>query len=164
MTTVNNIKGYSPNIGLMRRKLNKRRKNMKSFKKIASELSESPVGKVGRTKDNEADEHIENTDVAKRFKKIVRELGGKTVAKKLLSQMASTTKQVSEGNLSKSPALFLRDNGFKIKDEEYKKHSFELEFYKDSDAKEAYKELKSAGFMEMYSMNMAGSFIGFENL
>jgi|SaaInl8_200m_RNA_FD_contig_61_766361_length_3315_multi_10_in_0_out_0_3 hypothetical protein len=49
-------------------------------------LTESPVGIVGRTGEVDADAHI-TPELIKRFKKIVKELGGKTVATKLLNSM-----------------------------------------------------------------------------
>jgi hypothetical protein len=49
-------------------------------------LSESPVGAVGRTGYNDAKLHV-TPELRQEFKKIVKRLGGKTVAKELLSQM-----------------------------------------------------------------------------
>ena len=43
---------------------------MKNFRELVSDLHESPVGKVGRTKDIEAQEHIENTNLEREFRKI----------------------------------------------------------------------------------------------
>lgn len=55
-------------------------------------VNESPVGMVGRTGYKDAEAHV-TPELRARFKKIVKELGGKTVARKLLSEMNG---QVSE--------------------------------------------------------------------
>jgi hypothetical protein len=132
-------------------------------------LQESPVGSVGRTKDSEAAEHIENSDLAKKFRKIVRELGGKNVARQLLAGMNNSGKKVVESkentNEAKTmnPSTFLIELGYKIKDEKYEKYSFELEFYNAKDAKDAYKDLKDEGFLDYYNMTSADKIIGFED-
>jgi len=52
------------------------------------QLDESPVGSVGRTGSKDAEEYINSTpELRAEFKKIVRKLGGVTVARKLLMQM-----------------------------------------------------------------------------
>lgn len=145
---------------------------MKSFREIIKKenIQESPVGSVGRTKDSEALEHIENSDLARKFRKIVKELGGKAVARNLLSGMnqkgdkvkASDIKGISEAK-TMNPGTFLRDLGFKIKNEKFEKHSFELEFYSAKDAKDAYTELINDDFPDYYNMNTAGKIIGFED-
>jgi len=140
---------------------------MKSFRNLA----ESPVGKVGRTKDSEALTHIENSDVAKRFRKIVRELGGKTVARQLLAGMSPSGNLISvptaKVNIQEaktmSPNKFLRNLGFKLKDEKFEKYGFEIEFFNTKDAKDAYKELTDEGFLDYYNMTSAGKIIGFED-
>jgi len=61
---------------------------MKKFNDILNQLQESPVGKVGRTSGPEAEEYVNNSqDLEKRFKKIVKSMGGKEVAKKALEKM-----------------------------------------------------------------------------
>jgi len=137
---------------------------MKTFKELAYGLSESPVGKVGRTKDSEAKEHIENTDIEKRFKKIVKELGGKAVAKHLLATMFSSTDNIQENTNTNNPSKFIVDLGIKIKDENYNKYSFELEFFKSDDAKKAYTELKKANFLDYYNITLVDKHIEFEEL
>ena len=136
---------------------------MKSFREI---IIESPVGKVGRTKDSEAAEHIENTDLAKQFRKIVKQLGGKNVARQLLAGMNQAGKkvEVSEATETMDPSKFLRDLGYKIKDKKLEKHSFELEFFTPQDAKNAYKELVQGDFLDYYNMTSAGKMIGFESI
>jgi len=195
---------------------------MKSFREIVV-LAESPVGKVGRTKDSEALAHIESSDVAKRFRKIVRELGGVSVATQLLNQYKLdgrkpivvteetelkinatyakkkdstdkvdikdiSPKEVTfyslkkkrkdtlktniflsqyilvEGKMPKtmSASRFLTDLGYKIKKENFDKYSFNLEFFNDKDAREAYNDLCDEGFLELYNMTKVGSIIGFE--
>jgi len=147
---------------------------MKSFREIIKKenIHESLVGQVGRTKDSEALEHIENSDAAKRFRKIVRELGGKTVARQLLAGMSpsgnkvsvSTTKVNIQEAKTMSPNKFLRDLGFKLKDEKFEKYSFSIEFYSDKDCKEAYQELIDNDFADFYMMSRVGKFIEFEDL
>lgn len=154
------------------KKLKKGDKKMKSFREFAEdEVLESPVGQVGRTKDSEALAHIENaSDIQKKFKKIVRELGGVAVAKQLLSGMTQSGKKVSpeaeviEEAKTMSPNKFLRDLGFKIKAEKYEKHSFNMEFFNEKDCKEAYQELLDKDFTDFYVMTRVGKFIEFEEL
>lgn len=55
-------------------------------------VNESPVGMVGRTGYTDAKAHV-TPELRARFKKIVKELGGKTVARQLLAEMNG---QVSE--------------------------------------------------------------------
>ncbi len=50
-------------------------------------LSESPVGSAGRTGAADADAHIASTAVGKDFAKMVKLLGGKTIAMKLLNSL-----------------------------------------------------------------------------
>ena len=130
---------------------------MKTFRELTKQ-NESPVGKVGRTKDSEAAEHIEGSDLAKKFRKIVKQLGGKNVARQLLAQMNQKgDKVVVEGK--ETIESYLRDAGFKIKSEEPTKNGKEIEFFKKADAKEAYEDLKSAGFGEKYTINLAHTII-----
>lgn len=51
-----------------------------------SKIVESPVGTVGRTGANDAKAHV-NAELRAEFKKIVKKLGGKTVARQLLAEM-----------------------------------------------------------------------------
>ena len=60
---------------------------MEQFK----DLFESPVGKVGRTSGAEAGEFV-TPELEAKFKKIVRELGGKAVAMHLLKGMRMSAK------------------------------------------------------------------------
>jgi len=156
----------------LRRKNKKAENKMKSFRDLVK-VEESPVGKVGRTKDSEAAEHIENSSLAKEFRKIVKKLGGKNVARQLLAGMKQNGSKVKEGGegtgsvdeaKTMNPTTFLIELGYKIKDEKYEKHSFELEFYNAKDAKDAYKELTDEGFLDYYNMTSAGKLIGFENI
>jgi len=120
---------------------------MKTFK----ELAESPVGKVGRTKDHEAQEHIEGTNLEVKFRKLVKELGGKNVAKQLLAKMdIKDRKPVTEG--TETPEKYLRNSGYKIKDEEPTKEGKELIFYKEKDAQNALQDLEDAGFGSDYTL------------
>ena len=56
---------------------------MKSFR----EIIKSPVRLGTRTKDSEALAHIETSILEKEFRKIVKQLGGKNVARQLLVSM-----------------------------------------------------------------------------
>ncbi len=51
-------------------------------------LCESAVGKPGRTTEKDAEEHI-NDELVAEFKKIIKKLGGKTVAKVLLDKLST---------------------------------------------------------------------------
>jgi len=124
---------------------------MKNFRDL---IVESPVGQVGRTRDSEALDHIENTDVASRFKKIVKELGGKQVAKQLLMSMGKST--VTE---AQSIEAYLRSAGYKIKAENPTKKGKELEFYKSGQAEVAFDDLKSLGFMDNYTITLDHNYI-----
>jgi len=131
-------------------------------------MNESPVGSVGRTKDSEALAHIESSDLAKKFRKIVKELGGKNVARQLLAgmnQKGEKVTTVTEGKMPKtmSPQKFLRDLGYKIKKENFEKYSFDLEFFNEKDSKEAYEDLCDEGFLELYNITRVGKVIAFED-
>ncbi|MCD6435671.1 MAG: hypothetical protein J7L15_04725 [Clostridiales bacterium] len=55
-----------------------------------SEFNETAPGQVGRTGYADADRHLsENPELIKRFKKIIKELGGLTSTRKLLQQFDS---------------------------------------------------------------------------
>ena len=160
------------NVQRRKKPYKKQEKKMKSFREIIKEenIHESPVGSVGRTKDSEALAHIESTDLAKKFRKIVKELGGKNVARQLLAGMNQSGNKVNVGNISDvseaktmNPGTFLRDLGFKIKNEKFERYSFELEFYSAKDAKDAYTELINDDFLDYYNMSTAGKIIGFED-
>ena len=102
---------------------------MKKFRDLANDVNESPVGMVGRTKDSEALAHIQASDLAKKFRKIVRELGGKNVARQLLAQMNQKGDEVKASSITgiaditeaktMSPNKFLRDLGYKLKNEKF---------------------------------------------
>lgn len=51
-------------------------------------IMESAVGKPGRTTEKDAEEHI-NDELVAEFKKIIKKLGGKTVAKVLLDKLST---------------------------------------------------------------------------
>lgn len=53
-----------------------------------SNIDESAVGKPGRTTEKDAEEHI-NDELVAEFKKIIKKLGGKTVAKVLLDKLST---------------------------------------------------------------------------
>ncbi len=59
---------------------------LKKCPECGQSLNESAVGLVGRTGAGDADTYI-TADIRAEFKKIVKKLGGKTVARKLLAEM-----------------------------------------------------------------------------
>jgi hypothetical protein len=163
---------YGQNILKRKKPYKKQEKKMKSFREM---IKESPVGMVGRTKDSEAMEHIEISNLAKKFRKIVRELGGKTVARQLLAGMTPSGNKATENDseivekrnydaLLQGPGAYLRKLGYKIKNEEYNKYDFSFEFYNEKDCKNAYEDLVEAGFTEDYLLSSVGKFIEFEVL
>jgi hypothetical protein len=145
---------------------------MKTFKDIALKMqakqtevtNESPVGYVGRTGKAEAEAHV-TPELEKRFKDIIKEMGGKTVAKELMSRMdcKGTETDISEST-EQTPMSYLRDSGYKIKSENPTKQGFEIEFYKNKDAESAKEDLESAGFAEKYSFNAAGKYLEYTEL
>ena len=65
-------------------------KKKRLLRKELSEFNESAPGQVGRTGYADADRHLsENPELIKRFKKIIKELGGLTSTRKLLQQFDS---------------------------------------------------------------------------
>lgn len=61
-------------------------KDPHELKKIAFKMNESAVGTPGRTTVKDAEDHI-NDELLAEFKKIIKKLGGKTVAKVLLDKL-----------------------------------------------------------------------------
>ncbi len=133
---------------------------MKKFREI---VQESPVGKVGRTKKSEALEHIESQSIEKKFKKIVKELGGKTATRLLLARMDQNGEYVGIKE-STSPQSYLREIGFKLKSEEPTKNGFNLTFFNNKSADNAFENLKSSGFMNDYNINLEGKIIKYSKL
>ena len=143
---------------------------MKATKTIRTfrELVGSPVGQVGRTSKQEANDHINKNDLYKRFKKIVKELGGKVATRLLLNRMdqegnyiSNPTSEITEAIDIENPEKYIRDLGYKIKDVDYDKKKIEIEFFKAKDAQEAFEDLKDAGFMEDYNISVVNRFIEF---
>jgi len=138
---------------------------MKKFREIVKgleDLKESPVGMVGRTKDAEAMEHIENSGLEKRFRKIVKELGGLSVARQLLQRMTMKDYVTNVDESTETIEGYLRDSGFKIKSEDASKYGKELEFYNISSAKEAFEDLKSAGFLKKFDIILSHNTITYK--
>jgi len=126
---------------------------MKSFRDL---IKESPVGMVGRTGTMDAQMHIDNSDIKNEFKKIVKKLGGKTVAKALLDNMS---KKEIMSEAKESIESYLRDSGYKIKFENPTRNGKEIEFYKKSDAESAFEDLKSAGFGKDFDLSLVNTII-----
>ena len=136
---------------------------MKSFRELTTQ-NESPVGKVGRTSGLEAAEHIEANGLEKKFAKIVKELGGKTSARLLLAKMNQSGDILESKNFEEeSIEKYLRDVGFKIKSEEPTKNGKELEFFKQSNAEEAFEDLKTAGYGKKFDISLSHNTISYIN-
>ena len=75
---------------------------MSSFKES---LLESPVGIVGRTGANDAKAHV-TPELRSEFKKIVKKLGGKTVARQLLAEMNAGGVISEDESLDESAILY----------------------------------------------------------
>jgi len=136
------------------------KRKMKTFREIIKDsekntkVTESPVGKVGRTTDAEALAHIENSDLAKEFRKIVKKLGGKNVARQLLAGMntAGNKVQVTEGETTVEQ--YIRSMGYKIKSEKAGIRKKEIIFYKAEDSEEAFEDLQAGGFEDNYNIDL----------
>jgi hypothetical protein len=86
-----------------------------SFKEI---ISESAVGKVGRTSKTDAERFIEeNPDVILQFRALIKKVGGKTVAKRIMDlvQVKLPHELKIHEAQGKKPEELLRTKGFKIK-------------------------------------------------
>lgn len=143
----------------------RRIKKEKKLKKFRDLVKESPVGQVGRTSREEAINHIQSKDVEKKFFAIVKELGGKTVARELLGRLDTKSDVVSKDGdktlieKAKNVQEYLRSSGYKIKSEEPTRKGMELEFFNSKDATAALEDLKDAGFIKNYSFTVAGKFL-----
>ena len=51
---------------------------------VCDEITESPVGSVGRTGKADAENHLSNPQIRKQLKKLIRQAGGKTVILQML--------------------------------------------------------------------------------
>ena len=142
--------------------LKKQRKKMKTFRdliKDENKVVESPVGLVGRTKDSEALTHIEDSNLAKEFRKIVKQLGGKSVARQLLAGMDNSGKEVKVYENKETIETYLRNSGYKLKNEIPTKTGKELEFYKVEQAEAAFEDLKSTEFSTEYNIYLSNATI-----
>jgi len=122
-----------------------------TFEKLVLDfsLNESPVGSKGRTGSKDADEYIaQDAALEKEFKKIVKALGGKTVAQKLLQKMSKPNIEESAKD-AKQVEQYLRDAGFKIKKVHPGKEQIEIELFKSKFAEQAFEDLKSAGVTDV---------------
>lgn len=133
---------------------------MKSFREII--ITESPVGSRGRTSKMEAQSHIENNGLEKKFMAIVKELGGKTAARLLLAQMDSKGEKVDVTEKAQTIEAYLRDSGYKIKLETPTRGGKEIDFFKPNDAKAAFEDLKTAGFGDTYDIDLAHATITYK--
>jgi len=118
-----------------------------TFKKMV----ESPVGQVGRTGKNDAVNHV-TPELEKKFMKIVKELGGKTVARELITKMNSKSDKISKDgdetlfteskSFSEAEDLLIKNN-IKIKSKFSTKFGIEfilMKKYKDEEIKKALKD------------------------
>ena len=87
---------------------------MRRFRSLFED--KTPAGMMGRTGTKDAEDHI--TDELKtRFKKVVSELGGKTVAMHLLGSMASRKPMMSEAkDISKKVIKLLKTGSVVVQD------------------------------------------------
>ena len=137
---------------------------MKTFRELTAK-NESPVGKIGRTKDSEALEYIKGNHVEKEFRKIIKKLGGISVASQLLNQYKmSKRKGVAVIETKETPEKYLRASGFKIKSEEPIKDGKEIEFFKKTNAESALEDLKSAGFGKDYNLSLANTILTYKEI
>ena len=156
----------------------------KSFSELSKSMNngllESPVGLPGRTGQKDAVDFIEKTNIQKQFMKLVKEMGGITVAKQLLIKMDND--RIANKVVPEVPEIdplidnyknymaegketiesYLRDAGYKIKEEIPSKDGMELEFYKKDAATNAFEDLKSAGFGKDFNLDLAGTIITYK--
>jgi hypothetical protein len=128
---------------------------MDTFKKIVeSTVNESPVGSPGRTSNTDADKFIdENPAIIQEFRRIIVKMGGKAVARRVIDRI-NFTKKVNEAK--EDVVDYLREVGFKVKKVYPGEKSREIEFYKTNDAKEAFEDLKTAGFLSDWDISFDG--------
>lgn len=113
-------------------------------------MNESPVGQKGRTSITDADVYIdENPQIVAEFKKIIKKMGGKAVARRVLDRV-SFAKTITEA--TETAEDYIRKAGYKVRKVHTLKNGKEIEFYKASSSEEAMEDLKSAGFLEDYEM------------
>lgn len=115
----------------------------KTFKDLYTESSED-IKKIIKEADGE--DHL--AAVAE-FKKIVKKIGGKSIALKILSNW-KTEDYIKDTDITESTDIkeiltHLKDSGFKLKSNVKTKRGIELEFHKVTHAKEAFEDLKSVG-------------------
>lgn len=91
----------------------------------------------------------------KKFRDIVDESSKKTSIKKEV--------EITVGS-KETPIEYLRNTGYKIKSEEPTKKGIEMEFYKDSDAKNALEDLESAGLGNKYKFSLIKNYIEYIEL
>jgi hypothetical protein len=115
----------------------------KTFKSI---MSESAVGKVGRTSGTDAERFIEeNPDVILQFRALIKKVGGKTVAKRIMDLVQVKLPQelkIHEAQ-GKKPEELLRNKGFKIKLVTPTSFGTQIELskkYEDAEVKELLKD------------------------
>jgi len=108
-----------------------------------SKLFESAVGSIGRTGSADAKAHV-GPELRNEFKKIVKKLGGKTVARQLLAEMNAggpLGESDSQDAFQKWLAVYMKDNNISLKnnktfDKELMQISKAYQTYLKSDMKE----------------------------
>lgn len=97
----------------------------------------------------------------KTFRELVQEnLAQEKLVRKIKVEKEYTKLKVQEKE--ETIESFLRDSGYKIKEEYPNKYGKELFFYRISDAKSAFEDLKVAGFGEKYSIDLANNVITYK--
>lgn len=100
--------------------------------------------------------------IEEQFEKFCKQLPKEKI-EELLAGMNQKGEKISPMmESSETPEGYLRDIGFKIKTENPNQKGKELEFYKKSQAEEAFDELKSIGFDKEYTLDLANNYLSYE--
>jgi len=148
------------------------------FKKFVSVVEETNTTSIPNTSNTQTslfkgkkDDLYE--DVTNTLKQIVKEIGIGKVQDILRDIKDDSTNDEKEDtkNLKDleeaqklNPIKYLRDLGFRIKNEEPKSYGFEIEMFSKESAKNAFEELKSAGFMDTYDIEVGNKVLYIEEI
>jgi len=144
------------------------------FKKFVSVVEETNTTSIPNTPNTQnslfrdkKDDLYE--DVTNTLKQIVKEIGISKV-QDILSNIKDDSNSEKEDlkDLEEAqklnPIKYLRDLGFRIKNEEPKSYGFEIEMFTKESAKNAFEELKSAGFMDTYDIEVGNKNLYIEEI
>ena len=144
------------------------------FKKFVSVVEETNTTSIPNTSNTQTslfkgkkDDLYE--DVTNTLKQIVKEIGISKVQDILrdIKDDSNTEKEELkdlEEAQKLNPIKYLRDLGFRIKNEEPKRYGFEIEMFSKESAKNAFEELKSAGFMDVYDIEVGNKSLYIEEI